>query len=201
MPARLAERMSEETEAGVRVGLAPEAPADPARMRVVVAEHFDFLWRSLRRLGVPAASVDDAAQRVFLIAARKLGAVATERTRAFLFAIALRIAAEDRRARRRCPEVSGLELETLPVDPGPSAEELTERTEARTLMQTILESMVIEQRAVFVLFEVEELSLTEIGALLELPRGTVASRLRRARETFAAAIARIRAQNKRGDQG
>src|ERR1043166_8592232 len=104
MPAQLAENVSEEREANET----PDAAAGPALLRQVVAQHFDFLWRSLRRLGVPAASVDDAAQRVFLVAARKLGAVAPERTRAYLFAIALRIAAEDRRARRRRPEVSGL---------------------------------------------------------------------------------------------
>src|SRR5262249_55216563 len=158
----------------------------------------DFLWRSLRRLGVPSAAVDDAVQRVFLVAARKLGAVAADRTRAYLFAIALRVAADDRRARRRRPAASGIGLDELAVDGAPGADELLERARARGLMQSILDAMPLEQRTVFVLFESEQLSLTEIAELLEVPRGTVASRLRRARETFEAAVARLRARNNRG---
>jgi RNA polymerase sigma-70 factor (ECF subfamily) len=42
----------------------------------------------------------------------------------------------------------------------------------------------LELRAVFVLYELEDFTMAEIARTLELPPGTVASRLRRARETF-----------------
>jgi RNA polymerase sigma-70 factor (ECF subfamily) len=47
-------------------------PSDDARLARLVQDHHVFVWRSLRRLGVPVADVDDATQKVFLIAARRL---------------------------------------------------------------------------------------------------------------------------------
>ena len=63
-----------------------------ARLRDMVHTYFDFIWRSLRRLGVPADSVDDAAQRVFWVAAQNLGDIRVESERAYLFGTALRVA-------------------------------------------------------------------------------------------------------------
>ena len=74
---------------------------DSARLTRVAQEHLDFVWRCLRRFGVPAADADDAAQQVFLVAADKLSDVPVERERAFLFATAARIAANARRSIRR----------------------------------------------------------------------------------------------------
>src|SRR5262245_58299657 len=75
--------------------------AEEARLRVLVGEHFDFIWRSLRRLGVPHTDVDDCAQQVFWVAARKLSMIAEGSERAFLFSTALRVASDARRSRMR----------------------------------------------------------------------------------------------------
>src|SRR3954467_14283709 len=94
---------------------------DEERLRRLVAHHFDFIWRSLRRLGVPERDTDDAAQQVFMVAARKIGPVSVEGERAFLFQVALRIAADDRRMRRRHPDAAHeKELPDVPESaPGP----------------------------------------------------------------------------------
>jgi RNA polymerase sigma-70 factor (ECF subfamily) len=174
------------------------AVAPPQRVRRVVDTYFDFIWRSLRRLGVPEATVDDAAQQVFVVAANKLGDVSPSGERGFLFAIALRVAADDRRSRRRRPEVAMGESTDEPPDHAPLADELLEQRQARSLIDGMLESMPLELRSVFVLFEMEDMTTAEIAALLDLPMGTVASRLRRAREAFQQEITRFQARRTRG---
>jgi RNA polymerase sigma-70 factor (ECF subfamily) len=160
------------------------------RLRALLDQHFDFIWRSLRRLGVREADVDDAAQEVFLVAARKLDQVASERERAFLIGTALRIASTFRRSSRRRPEEpsAGLDQE---VDLALNPEELSELLRARPLLQEILDSMTLEQRGVFVLSEIEELTAPVIAELLQVPVGTVHSRLRSAREVFETKTRRL----------
>ena len=72
-----------------------------ARLRALVDAQFDFIWRSLRRLGVPEDAVDDAAQRVFWVAAKNLARIEAATERAYLFGTAMRIASDIRRARAR----------------------------------------------------------------------------------------------------
>ena len=170
------------------------ARVPPRRIRQVVDTHFDFIWRSLRRLGVPEANVDDAAQQVFVVAAGKLAPVPATGERGFLFAIALRVAADERRSRRRRPEVAMGEGPSEPFDQTPLADALLEQRQARELVDDMLEALALDLRTVFVLFEMEDLSTTEIADLLELPMGTVASRLRRAREAFQAEVTRFKAR-------
>ncbi len=69
------------------------------RFRALVDRHFEFVWRSVRRLGVPPGDADDAAQEVFVVAARKLDALEPERERSFLFGTAVRVASTRRRTR------------------------------------------------------------------------------------------------------
>lgn len=166
---------------------------EQARLKAMVASHFDFIWRSLRRLGVPPTDVDDCAQQVFWVAARKLNRIEAHCERAFLFSTALRVASDARRSRTRRREVGHEELSPL-SDPGPSPDELADQRRARELLDTVLESMPMDLRAVFVLFELEEMGTQDIADLLELPPGTVASRLRRAREEFQRVVARVRAR-------
>src|SRR5262245_56918505 len=75
--------------------------ATDGRLRGLVAAHFDFIWRSLRRLGVPSTDVDDCTQQVFWVAARKLSLIHEGSERAFLFSTALRVASDARRSRMR----------------------------------------------------------------------------------------------------
>ena len=78
--------------------------------------------------------------------------------------------------------------------PEPNAEQLLERRQARALLDQLLDEMPEDLRVVFVLFELEELSTPQIAELCALPIGTVASRLRRAREEFHAIAKRLRAR-------
>jgi len=160
-----------------------------AKLRALREEHFEFLWRSLRRLGVPEADVDDAVQQVFLVAARREIQPGAERS--FLFATALRVASHARRTLRRRRE-SGDEVPEQ-TDATPSPEELLDQRRARALLDEVLESLALDVRAVFILFELEEMTVVEIAAMLDIPPGTASSRLRRGREQFQQAVARIRA--------
>jgi RNA polymerase sigma-70 factor, ECF subfamily len=155
----------------------------PASLKDLVALHLDFVWRSLRRFGVPSADVDDATQRVFLIANEKLERIQAGSERSFLIGVAARVASHARRSyhRREAAEIS---YSTNPREASLDPEELAQKREDRELLDRVLDAMPVDLRTVFVLFELEELSVDQTAALLALPRGTVASRLRRAREVF-----------------
>ena len=137
------------------------------------------------------SDIGDAAQQVFIIAARKLALIRPGTERAFLFQTAMRVASNTRRTHRRHREVGEAELFAL-ADPGPGPEDLAEERSRRRLLDRVLDEMSLETRAVFVLSEIEELTMAEIAALVKIPPGTVASRLRRAREQFREGIMQLR---------
>jgi RNA polymerase sigma-70 factor (ECF subfamily) len=174
--------------------LAPTAAILDGRVRGAVDRNFDALWRFLRRLGVPEAQVEDAAQQVFLVFARRAAEVEDDAERSFLFGTAIRVASEHRRKNRGGNEVTDLEAVRHHADPRPSAELLLEESELRRELDRILDELAPEHRAVFVLAELEELTMIEIARLLSIPAGTVASRLRRAREIVEAKAAGLRAE-------
>lgn len=159
------------------------AQVDEARLRRVVEANFDALWRFLRRLGVPEGDVDDAVQEVILVLARRLAQVAPGSERSFVLSTAFRVASDARRRLKRRREVDDAplaELSSPELDPEASAE----KQRLTALFTQVLAQLSLELRAVFVLYELEDLTMAEIARTLELPPGTVASRLRRARETF-----------------
>jgi RNA polymerase sigma-70 factor, ECF subfamily len=163
------------------------------RIASLVDAHLDFVWRSLRRLGVPEAAVDDAAQQVWIVVANRLGDIEPQRERSFLFGTALRVASDVRRSLSKRREVPELEHRP-PADAHPLADELMDKRQARALLDAILEELPLPLRAVFVLYELEEMTVSEMADLLLLPRGTVASRLRRARDEFERVVKRRRAR-------
>jgi RNA polymerase sigma-70 factor (ECF subfamily) len=156
-------------------------PSRNARFRAIVDENFDAVWRALRRLGVVEASADDAAQQVFLVAARRLEEIVAGRERPYLLGVAVRVAAEVRGAEGRRREVPLEEGADFPAEQA-SPDDLLDEQRARAVLGSILESMPGEMREAFVLFELEELGATEVAETLGIPVGTVASRVRRARE-------------------
>ena len=108
------------------------------------------------------------------------------RERAFLMGTTVHVASHAKRTQRRrreVPEADGPVIEA--ADSGLGPEEIVEQKRMRALLDEVLAAMPEDLRAALVLFELEELSMQEIGAALDLPMGTVASRLRRAREMFA----------------
>jgi RNA polymerase sigma-70 factor, ECF subfamily len=165
-------------------------PVPSGRIHAAVVAHFDFVWRTIRRLGVAPGAVDDAAQEVFIVANKGIAEVSVAKERSYLFAIALRVAALKRRTQRRRREVSGHDAQYEVADAAKGPDELLDECRARQAMDQILESIPFEHRAVFVLFEMEEMTTLQIAELLNIPVGTVASRLRRSRELFFKAVNR-----------
>ena len=167
--------------------------AQGRRLAALIEQHLDFVWRSLRRLGVPLSATDDATQQVWLVLSRRLPEIALGEERAFLFGTSLRVASDVRRRfarQREVPEVENLEA----IDPGPSPHHLIDQRQTRSVLDEILEALPDDLRAVFVLYELEEQTALEIAQLLALPAGTVASRLRRARVEFEQIVKRHRAR-------
>jgi RNA polymerase sigma-70 factor, ECF subfamily len=167
---------------------------DTERLAALIRQNATFVWRSLRRLGVPEPEADDASQQVFLTFSRKLPSVERGRERSFLFSIVIRIASNARRKLDRHAEDVDESLVRLIPSPDPSPHELLEVSEARRLLDQALLAMPLPIRAAFVLFEIEDLSLGDVAELLEIPRGTAASRLRRAREILGTEVRRLRAK-------
>jgi RNA polymerase sigma-70 factor, ECF subfamily len=170
------------------------------RLASAAAADFQFIWRCLRRFGIqPDAAVDDAVQEVFEVAARKRDRIPLGHERGFLFNTAVFVAAEWRRASRRSPSpIDDLEFQL--THPGADPEVALGAERERLLLDAVLDGLSFELRTVFVLFEIEELTMIEIAKVLELSPGTVASRLRRAREHFKSGARRLRRQleTKRG---
>ncbi len=166
-----------------------------ARVEAWVEEYLDFVWRSLRSLGISAADCDDGCQKVWWVVARKAPQIEPGKERSFIFSVVVRVASE---MRRRAARDS-----TLPLDPElpsaePGVEELCEQRRARGILENLLGGMPWEQRLVFVMFELEGLSTHDIAHTLNIPRGTVASRLRLARDCFNRALARYQSCYKSG---
>lgn len=174
-----------------RLDAPPAAACD--RVRLVLREHYASLWRFLRRLGVHESWVEDAAQRVLCVVARRIDEVLPGREKAFLFGVALRVAHSVRREQRRLCFADEELLASVPA-PAPEAGEALDDKRARALLDTILDAMPFELRTVFVLYELDEMTMSEIAVTLSIPAGTVASRLRRAREAFTALSRRAQAR-------
>ncbi len=177
------------------------ASAEPGRLRALFEQHYASIWRLLRRLGVPTAQLDDAAQEVFWVAARRLSDIEPGREHSFLYGVALRVASTQVRRQPALKDVALEDFQQL-ADPRPSPEEVYEQKCLRRLLDHILLQMSEDLRFVFVLCELEGLEVKEVAALVQIPLGTASSRLRRAREDFSSIAKRERAALKsRKEQG
>ncbi len=169
--------------------------ADPTTFREVYDEHFAFVWKSLRRLGVGEADVPDAVQEVFLVVHRKLGEFeGRSKLTTWLFGIALRVARDRQKLAVHRRQVSDEAVVLAEPDARADVHGAAERNEGLALLESILDAMPLEQRAVFVLYELDGRSSQEIAEMLDIPLGTTYSRLRLAREVFQRAASRHQAR-------
>lgn len=180
-------------------GPEPLVPGKARRLHALVDRYFDFAWRSLRRLGVPEPSVDDAAQQLFLVVATKLDAIDPERERSFVFGTAVRIAADFRHAQQREQARRTDDAEAL-RDPTPAPDELLEEKRARELLDLLLDALPMDLRTVLILAEGEGMTMSEIARVCEVPPGTVASRLRRARSSVLETFEQIRSRRQQSGE-
>jgi RNA polymerase sigma-70 factor, ECF subfamily len=160
--------------------------------RALFDAHAGYVWNSLRRLGVAEDDIEDLLHDVFLHVHRSLQEYDRSRPiRPWLFGFAFRLASQHRRLARHRREVRG---DAEAVDMSPTADEALTQQEDRMLVSEALSEIDLERRAVFVMFEVDEVPMDEIARVLDVPVNTGYSRLRRAREEFAAAVKRLRAR-------
>jgi RNA polymerase sigma-70 factor (ECF subfamily) len=170
---------------------AEDIPADATE---VFARHGDFVWRTLERLGVRGADREDLLQEVFMVVHRQLGGFAGQaRLTTWLYAIALRVVSTHRRrawVRRESPRA---ELPDARASTSGPEEALGEAQERQQLCE-VLDLMSLEKRALFVMYELDQLPCQEIAETLGIPVGTVHSRLHAARQEFQSACARWQAR-------
>ena len=147
--------------------------------------HFQFVWRSARRLGAADAAQDDVVQDVFLVVARRLAEFRGEASaRTWLFAITLRVVREHRRNTfRHLRRVEAYADSQPPATSDPIA-----RSDARRTLQWALDQLDDDRRSVYVLAELEGLTAQEIAEGLRVNINTVYSRLRSARTQLERAL-------------
>jgi RNA polymerase sigma-70 factor (ECF subfamily) len=161
--------------------------------------HAEFISAFLHRLGVREADVDDVVQEVFMVAHRKGGYVpGPAKPRSWLAAIAVRLAAASRRKNARRREDPGDETFGALSDVGPDPQTTLELRQSLDRVQRALDTLDLDHRAVFVLYEIEGTSCGDIAAALSIPVGTVYSRLHKARQRFADAHTAIATQERLG---
>jgi RNA polymerase sigma-70 factor (ECF subfamily) len=208
----IADSMRCATPGGAAAPGAVEAAADPADaggaldFAEVYQAHFDFAWRTIRRLGVPAGQVDDVVQDVFLVVARRLPSFDPERShpRSWLYGVITRVVLNDRRRQRRkdrpClplddPSEPSLASRIPSTAPGPL--QAAEEQEALRLASAILETLPEDRRELLILADLEEMPIVEAAESLGINVNTAHSRLRTARREFDEALARFRARDER----
>lgn len=170
-------------------------PVNARQLEVIVRQHLPHVYRVLRQLGVPSCDADDATQQVFWTLSRRLADVRDGCERAFLSTTAVRIASRWRRThRRRCEDDDSAPISQAAATL-PSPEHQLERAEAERTLFRVLDAIPEKLREVFVLFEIEQLTLREISESLQLPQGTISSRLRLARDRFREAVRELQSSD------
>ncbi|HEY3498082.1 MAG TPA: sigma-70 family RNA polymerase sigma factor [Polyangiaceae bacterium] len=170
------------------------APPSNAWFQELYERHFDYVWRTLRHLGVREADVSDAAQEVFIVVHRRFPSFeARGKLTTWIFQICFNVARDRRRrAYARSEVLSG---DAALDRPGTAVRDWfsdAERLDKLALFDGALASMELDQRAAFILFEIEGMTGPEAAAAMDVPLGTAYSRLRLARTAFRTALRRLR---------
>jgi RNA polymerase sigma-70 factor (ECF subfamily) len=170
--------------------LGASTDAGPLYLSLYV-EHFQYVWRQLRRLGIGEADLPDVTHDVFVIVHRRLPSFDRARpVRPWLFGVLFRVAADHLRLSRRTREV--LPANVLdPEDPGPRPDEALLDRQTRAVASQALAVLDERLRSVLLMHDLGDLDVGEIAAALQIPAKTVYTRLRVARTRFAAAAARL----------
>ena len=171
------------------------ASSEPDDVAAIYDRHADFVWRSLQHLGVPQADLEDLLQEVFVVVHRRLHTFdGTSRLTTWLFGICLRVAS---RHRRRAYFRWERQTEQVPERTAThTPEDQLSAHQTRSELDQLMKKLSLEQRAVFTLFEIEGESCQDIAKLLDVPVGTVHSRLHSARKELQRALERSRSRQR-----
>ncbi len=174
----------------------PEPSPATVDFETLYRAEFTYVWHTLRRLGVRERDLEDLAHDVFVVVHRRLGDYDPSRPlKPWLFGIAFRVASGDRRRARYHAEVAGTVVDVAADVPG--ADDQLAARQDRQLVLDALEALDLDRRAVFVMHDIDGHAAPEIAAAVGVPLNTVYSRLRLAREKFAAAVRRLHARGRR----
>jgi RNA polymerase sigma-70 factor (ECF subfamily) len=166
----------------------------------IYRQYFDFVWSSVRRLGVSPASMDDVVQDVFIVIHARLHTLQhAETLRSWIYGVTRRTVSGYHRA-QRVKDASAVALAVEPsVQQLPRTPfDLVEQNDQVKQLFSLLEELDEPKREVFLMVELDDLSVPEIAEILEIPLNTAYSRLRAARQAFEEALARHSARSVRG---
>lgn len=165
-------------------------PVSAAQQRLgqMFERHANVIRRTLQSRGVSPDAADDATQQAFLVASQRLDDIRPGRERAFLFAVVFRLTRSKHRRTARYQFEADMDLRAAETA---TADAPTERVLALQLINRVLEKLDVDLMQAFLLFELEQLSTSEVALQLGIPSGTAASRRRRARETLEATLTRL----------
>jgi RNA polymerase sigma-70 factor (ECF subfamily) len=155
-----------------------------------------FIWRNLRRLGIPENMVEDVLQDVFMVVHRRLPEFESRSSlKTWLFGIVLRVAKTHRRSQqRRRLLLDGLakaaEVESDTPDTEDDPAEIVARRQASRLLHRLLDQLDDDKRALLVSVDLEEMTIAEAAEAMNINANTAYSRLKIAREKFQEAAMR-----------
>ncbi|HEY5958016.1 MAG TPA: sigma-70 family RNA polymerase sigma factor [Polyangiaceae bacterium] len=168
----------------------PRSTAKLPDFAAVFAEHLQYLWGSLRRLGIHERDLEDMAHEVFLRVYHQLPQRDPEQAiRPWLFNVALGLAANYRRLARHRIDLNNEAPEA--IDQQPAADERLIARERRRLVQAALQQIPLEQRAILILHDMDETPIPEIALALGIGINTAYSRLRLGRDAFRRSIEQV----------
>lgn len=163
---------------------------DIQALEVIYRAYGDRIYRLCLRLLGEATEAEDAAQEVFL---RVYGQISKFSGRSafstWLYRVATNHCLNMLKSRQILPSVSALAETAHPCDPAPSPAAEAIKAEERKYLARLLHALDHDDRAIIVLREIEALTYQQIADVLEIPIGTVMSRLRRARGRLRAQVA------------
>lgn len=169
-----------------------ETPTEVSPFESIYRQYFDFVWSSVRRLGVSPAAVDDVVQEIFIVIHARLHTLEKPQAlRSWIYSVIRRTVSGYHRVRRTkeasvivfASEPDGRRQPRTPLD-------LAEQSDQVTLLFSLLDELDEAKREVFTMAELDELPVPEIAELLGVPLNTAYSRLRAARHAFEEALAR-----------
>lgn len=187
--------MTDERRISQSSDVTPRASPANLDLSAIFAEHFDYVWHTLQRLGVRDADLEDFSHEVFLKVHARLESYDPSRPlRPWLFGFAYRVAADYRRLARHRVEVIGASVEA--IDPVRPADQRIEDAEERGLVLAALATIDLGRRAVLLMHDADEIPIPEVARELGIPVNTAYSRLRIGRDELSSAIKILRRRRK-----